>query len=72
MNFAVGNCITTSRLDVHYIVTEYGIANLRGKSVEDRAKMLIGIAHPAFREQLAREACTVGLLRNHEFATSTK
>ena len=39
-----------------YVVTEYGIVNLKGKSVAERAKALIGIAHPDFREQLAREA----------------
>lgn len=47
-----GSCVTTSRNDVHYIVTEYGIANLRGKTVRQRANDLISIAHPAFRAQL--------------------
>ena len=50
-----GAAVTTSRNDVHYIVTEYGIADLRGKSLGERAKQLINIAHPDFREQLARE-----------------
>ncbi|MBA7584341.1 Butyryl-CoA:acetate CoA-transferase [subsurface metagenome] len=50
-----GTPVTTSRSDVHYIVTEYGIANLRGKSVRERAISLINIAHPDFREQLTRE-----------------
>ncbi len=50
-----GAAVTTSRNDVHYIVTEYGIADLRGKSVRERATSLINIAHPNFREQLARE-----------------
>ena len=48
--------MTTPRTDVMYVVTEYGIVNLKGKSVAERAKALIGIAHPDFREQLAREA----------------
>ncbi len=44
--------VVTSRGDVHYIVTEYGIAHLYGKSIKERAKALIGIAHPSFRESL--------------------
>ena len=47
-----GTCVTTSRNDVHYVVTEYGIANLRGITIRERAKRLIEIAHPKFREQL--------------------
>jgi 4-hydroxybutyrate CoA-transferase len=50
-----GAAVTTSRNDVHYLVTEYGIADLRGKSVGERAISLINIAHPDFREQLERE-----------------
>jgi len=50
-----GSCVTTSRNDVEYIVTEYGIANLRGKSLKQRAKALISIAHPDFRDELAKE-----------------
>ena len=59
-----GACVTTSRNDVHYVVTEYGVANLRGRNVEERAKFLINIAHPDFREQLAKEACNAGLIRS--------
>ena len=51
-----GNVVTTPRTDVMYVVTEYGIVNLKGKSVAERAKALIGIAHPDFREELEREA----------------
>jgi acyl-CoA hydrolase len=51
-----GNVVTTPRTDVMYVVTEYGIVNLKGKSVAERAKALIAIAHPDFREGLAREA----------------
>jgi len=47
-----GAAVTTSRNDVEYIVTEYGIANLRYHTVRDRAKSLIRIAHPDFRDQL--------------------
>ena len=51
-----GNIVTTPRTDVMYVVTEYGMVNLKGKSVAERAQALIGIAHPDFRETLAREA----------------
>jgi acyl-CoA hydrolase len=51
-----GNIVTTPRTDVMYVVTEYGIANLKGKSVAERARALIGLAHPEFRESLEREA----------------
>jgi 4-hydroxybutyrate CoA-transferase len=49
-----GSAVTTSRNDVHYIVTEYGIADLRGKTLKDRAMALIKIAHPDFREDLLK------------------
>jgi acyl-CoA hydrolase len=51
-----GNIVTTPRSDVMYVVTEYGIVNLKGKSVAERAKALISIAHPDFREELERDA----------------
>ena len=47
-----GAVVTTSRNDVEYIITEYGIANLRYHTVRDRARMLINIAHPKFRDWL--------------------
>ncbi|MGN1230455.1 MAG: acetyl-CoA hydrolase/transferase family protein [Anaerotignum sp.] len=50
-----GACITTPRTEVNYVVTEYGIAQLWGKSLKERAKALIAIAHPDFREELAKE-----------------
>lgn len=50
--FEPGTTVTTTRTDVHYIVTEYGIANLRGKTLRARARLLIGIAHPKFRDEL--------------------
>ena len=43
-------------MDVDYIVTEYGVAHLKGHSLRERAKSLIAIAHPDFREQLIQEA----------------
>lgn len=50
-----GSAVTTSRNDVHYVVTEYGAVELRGKTLKQRAEALIGIAHPKFREQLTHE-----------------
>ena len=51
-----GNIVTTPRTDMMYVVTEYGIVNLKGKSVAERAMALIAIAHPDFREGLERQA----------------
>lgn len=51
-----GAGVTTTRAHVHYIVTEYGVVDLFGKNLEQRAKALISIAHPAHREHLEREA----------------
>ena len=51
-----GNVVTTPRTDVMFVVTEYGRANLKGKSVPERARALIDIAHPDFREPLERDA----------------
>ena len=57
-----GAAVTTSRNDVHYVVTEYGVAELRGRSLRERAKALIAIAAPGFREKLTREAGELGIL----------
>lgn len=53
---APGTVVTTPRAFVDYVVTEYGIATLRGKSLRQRAQELIAIAHPDFRGELRREA----------------
>lgn len=50
-----GSAITTPRNDVNYIVTEFGIAQLKGKTLKERAKALISIAHPKFRAHLIIE-----------------
>jgi 4-hydroxybutyrate CoA-transferase len=50
-----GAVVSTTRSDIHLVVTEYGIADLRGKSVPERAKALITIAHPDFRNDLKKE-----------------
>jgi len=56
LNLTQGNVVTTPRSDVMYVVTEYGLVNLKGKSVAERAKALISLAHPDFREGLERQA----------------
>ena len=51
-----GNVVTTPRTDIMYVVTEYGMVNLKGRSIAERARALISIAHPDFREELERDA----------------
>lgn len=62
LSLPLGSAVTTPRADVQYIVTEYGVADLRGKTLSERAKELIGIAHPEFREELLREAREAGII----------
>ena len=50
-----GAAVTTSRNDVHYIVTEHGIAEMKGKTLKQRARNLIAVAHPSFRDELKEE-----------------
>ena len=58
-----GAGVVTTRGDVHYVVTEYGVAYLHGKNVQDRALALLSIAHPDFRAQLLREAIEAKYVR---------
>lgn len=58
---APGAGVVTTRGDVHYVVTEYGIADLHGKNIRQRAEALISIAHPDFRDELA------SIARQHHF-----
>jgi 4-hydroxybutyrate CoA-transferase len=51
-----GAGVVTTRADVHYVVTEWGVAELFGRSLRERAMALIGIAHPDFREELFQAA----------------
>jgi len=53
---APGSGVVTTRADVHYVVTEYGVASLFGKSLRERARELIAVAHPDFREELRAAA----------------
>ena len=55
-----GAVVTTPRQDVHYLVSEHGIALLKGKSVPERAKAIIGLAHPKFRDWLTEESRKLG------------
>ncbi|GHI01669.1 acetyl-CoA hydrolase/transferase family protein [Neobacillus kokaensis] len=59
---APGSVVTTSKNDVDFVVTEYGIAQLKGKSIFERTKSLIEIAHPKFRDELTFEARRMGFL----------
>ena len=52
----VGAGVVTTRADVHYVVTEYGIAYLHGKNLRQRAEALISVSHPDFRQMLEEEA----------------
>ena len=60
---APGAAVTTSRAHVHYVVTEYGIAALHGRDLAERARALIAIAAPQFREELERAAYELRLFR---------
>jgi acyl-CoA hydrolase len=51
-----GAGVVTTRAHVHYIITEYGVANLYGKNLSQRARALINVAHPDHQESLEREA----------------
>ncbi len=55
-NLAEGAGVVTSRADVHYVVTEFGIAYLHGKSIRERVMALVNIAHPKFRNELIQFA----------------
>jgi 4-hydroxybutyrate CoA-transferase len=57
-----GSGVVTTRNDVHYIVTEYGVASLYGKSVRERARELINVAHPRFRDELTAGAKQLGYM----------
>jgi acyl-CoA hydrolase len=58
----LGDMVTVPASDVSHVVTEYGMVNLKGKSVWQRAKALISIAHPAFRDRLTEEAFKAGFI----------
>ena len=51
-----GAVVTTPRTEVHWLVSEYGAENLKGKTVQERATAIIGLAHPKFRDELTAAA----------------
>jgi itaconate CoA-transferase len=57
-----GAVVTTPRMDTHYLATEYGVVNLKGKSTRERALDIISLAHPKFRDNLLKEAEKMRLL----------
>ena len=59
-----GSIVSVPRSATHHIVTEYGIANLKGKSTWERSELLISIAHPDFREDLIKSAEKMGIWKN--------
>ncbi len=68
-----GGGVLTTRADVHYVATEYGIVNLHGKSIRERAELLISIAHPSFREELFQHCLrSRWFVRNEEPALQAK
>ena len=62
LSLTPGSITTAPRSDMMYVVTEYGLVNLKGKSIPERAKAMISLAHPDFREDLERQARTNGLI----------
>lgn len=67
-----GSIVTDPRTATHMIVTEYGIANLKGKSTWERAEALVSIAHPDFRDDLIKEADTMKIWRRTNRIASPK
>ncbi|MFA6034739.1 MAG: acetyl-CoA hydrolase/transferase C-terminal domain-containing protein, partial [Myxococcota bacterium] len=57
-----GAGVVTSRADVHWVITEHGVAYLHGKTLRERAMQLISVAHPDFRDQLLDEAKRLGYI----------
>jgi acyl-CoA hydrolase/RimJ/RimL family protein N-acetyltransferase len=66
----VGDGVGIARSDVHYVITEYGIAYLFGKSIRERAVALIEVAHPRWREELLTAAKKLGYVRPDQYLAS--
>ncbi len=60
----LGAAVTTPRSCVHYVCTEHGMVNLRGRNLWERSELLISIAHPEFRDELIKQADAMGVWRN--------
>ena len=67
LDLTPGNVVTAPRTDVMYVVTELGLVNLKGKSIPERAKAMISLAHPDFRDDLERDARANGLVPRSHF-----
>jgi acyl-CoA hydrolase/GNAT superfamily N-acetyltransferase len=67
-----GTGVTITRAAIHFVVTEYGVAYLYGKSIQERVMALISIAHPKFREQLCKEAVEAHYIRPDMAAIGNK
>lgn len=60
-----GSAVTDTRPNTHYVVTEYGLVNLKGLNTWQRAEALISIAHPDFRQQLVEQAEKMQIWKTH-------
>ncbi|MBR6956599.1 MAG: acetyl-CoA hydrolase, partial [Firmicutes bacterium] len=60
--FAPGTAVTTPRSDIHYVATEFGCIDVRALTMQDRARAMISLAHPDFREELTSQAKAAGLI----------
>ncbi len=67
-----GAGVTITRSDVHYVVTEWGVAHLHGKSIRERVIQMIGIAHPKFRKELLEEAKKMKYVYQDQILPTTK
>ena len=65
-----GDGVGIARSDVHYVITEYGIAYLFGKSIRERALALIEVSHPHWREDLLKAAKKLGYVRADQYLAS--
>src|SRR5215472_11536290 len=65
-----GDGVGIARSDVHYVITEYGIAHLFGKSIRERAVALIEVAHPRWREELLNGAKRLGYVPSEQYLAS--
>jgi len=66
VHLPLGSVVTTPRSEVMYVVSEYGVADLFLKPIEERVKAMISIAHPDFKEQLREEAIAAGIVRQSD------
>ena len=57
-----GSVVTTPRNDTNFVATEFGVADLKGKTTPERVEALVGLAHPSFRDELLRAAEDMGLV----------